>query len=85
MSEDRDPVAIAGLAGTMVLFHPNMLHASGHNLSPHNRWAVYTLYNRIADEQVAVDNPRPEWAVGVKFDPVRLGDDELLPHRSKAA
>ena len=85
MAEHGDPVAITGGAGTMVLFHPNLLHASGHNLSRSSRWAVYTVYNRIANKQVAVESPRPEWAVGLKFDRVDMSDDELLPSRSRAA
>ena len=85
MAEHGDPVAITGDPGTMVLFHPNLLHASGHNLSRSSRWAVYTVYNRISNRQVAVDQPRPEWAVALQFDRVELSDDELLPRHSRAA
>lgn len=85
MMKSADPVAITGAPGTSVFFHPNILHASGHNLSRHRRWHVFTVYNRISNRQTAVPNPRPEWAVATKFDRIEMTDDSLLDQRRKAA
>jgi ectoine hydroxylase len=78
MEKMGDPVSIEGRAGTLVLFHPNMLHASGHNLSRHSRWHIFTVFNRISNKQRPVDKPRAEWAVDRQFNRVELTDDHLL-------
>jgi ectoine hydroxylase len=78
MQEMRDPVPIEGRPGTLVLFHPNLLHASGHNLSRHSRWHVYAVFNRISNKHRNVEKPRPEWAVDREFRRVELTDDNLL-------
>src|SRR2546422_6734600 len=41
-SEKTPP--IVGSAGTPVLFHCNLLHASGHNLSAEDRWHIYISF-----------------------------------------
>jgi ectoine hydroxylase len=66
-----------GPAGSMILFHGCLLHASGSNLSPWNRVAVYLSLN-------AVDNhirrhKRPEYICHRDFTPIEtLPDDCLL-------
>ena len=66
-----------GPAGSMILFHGCLLHASGSNLSPWNRVAVYLSLN-------AVDNhirrhKRPEYIAHRDFTPIScLPDDCLL-------
>jgi ectoine hydroxylase len=66
-----------GPAGSMILFHGCLLHASGSNLSPFNRVAVYLSLN-------AVDNhirrhKRPEYICHRDFTPIEtLPDDCLL-------
>ena len=66
-----------GPAGSMIMFHGCLLHASGSNLSPFNRVAVYLSLN-------AVDNhirrhKRPEYICHRDFTPiVSLPDDCLL-------
>ena len=66
-----------GPAGSMILFHGCLLHASGSNLSPWNRVAVYLSLN-------AVDNhirrhKRPEYIAHRDFTPIEtLPDDCLL-------
>src|SRR5687768_1549522 len=41
LKSSPEPVAVTGRAGTCVLFHCNVLHASGHNLSADDRWHIY--------------------------------------------
>ena len=66
-----------GPAGSMILFHGCLLHASGSNLSPFNRVSVYLSLN-------AVDNhirrhKRPEYIAHRDFTPIAcLPDDCLL-------
>jgi ectoine hydroxylase len=70
-------VSPTGPAGSMILFHGCLLHASGSNLSPFNRVAVYLSLN-------AVDNhirrhKRPEYIAHRDFTPIAcLPDDCLL-------
>jgi ectoine hydroxylase len=70
-------VSPLGPAGSMILFHGCLVHASGSNLSPWNRVAVYLSL-------CAVDNhirrfKRPEYIAHRDFTPIRcLPDDCLL-------
>lgn len=80
-----EPVPISGKPGTHVFFHPNIFHASGHNLSRHPRWHIYTVYNRISNSQRPMPKPRAEWAVARKFTRVELTDDNLLGQQLVAA
>ena len=65
-----------GPAGSMILFHGCLLHASGSNLSPFNRVSVYLSLN-------AVDNhirrhKRPEYIAHRDFTPIELLPDDCL-------
>ncbi|MGB8265461.1 MAG: phytanoyl-CoA dioxygenase family protein [Candidatus Velthaea sp.] len=73
---------ITGGPGTGVLFHCNIVHASGHNLSPNDRWHVYAAYNPCANRPNPIPaNPRAEWVVSTNYAPLELlaGDDILEP------
>src|SRR3712207_6180833 len=67
-----------GPPGTVVFFHCNILHASGHNLSRHDRWAVYYVYNRVANRPADVPNPRPDYVRSTNWAPLPLGSDDIL-------
>jgi ectoine hydroxylase len=71
-------VPITGKPGTVVFFHPNILHASGHNLSRHNRWAIYIVYNPVANRPNDVPNPRPDYVRSTNFAPLVAGTDDIL-------
>ena len=43
----RRPASPKGPAGSMILFHGCLIHASGSNLSPFNRVAVYLSLNAV--------------------------------------
>lgn len=47
------PIAISGKKGTVVFFHSNLIHGSGHNMSGYDRRQLYIVYN-------PVDNKPPE-------------------------
>lgn len=72
MGELGDGVPIVGEPGTVVIFHPNIVHGSGHNMSPRARWQMYFVYNRLANKPAQVDNPRPEYVCSRLFDPVSV-------------
>lgn len=85
MERSPEPVPITGKPGTVVFFHPNILHASGHNLSRHNRWAIYVVYNPVSNRPAAVPDPRPDYVRSTNFAPLVAGDDDILrAHRAAA-
>jgi ectoine hydroxylase-related dioxygenase (phytanoyl-CoA dioxygenase family) len=67
---------VTGRAGTCVLFHCNVLHASGHNLSADDRWHIYVSCNTVANKPQLGDNPRPAWVVSRNWKALPIEDDE---------
>jgi ectoine hydroxylase len=61
---------VTGEAGDALFFHCNLLHASGHNLSPLPRKTYIIAYNAVTNRPRAVENPRPDWVVSRRFEPV---------------
>ena len=78
MAESPEPVAIKGKPGTVVFFHCEILHASGHNLSRHDRWAIYYVFNPVSNQCRPVDNPRPDYVRSVNTAALKLGSDDIL-------
>src|SRR5690554_1627174 len=74
MGEYGDPVAIVGEPGTVVIFHPNIVHGSGHNMSPRARWQMYFVYNRRDNRPAEVETPRPDYVCSRLFEPVVASD-----------
>lgn len=70
-----EPVPITGKAGSAAIFHCNLLHASGHNLSPRDRWQAYFCFNRCANRPADVANPRPSYVRSRHWEPMALADD----------
>jgi ectoine hydroxylase len=85
MERCGDPVAITGKPGTVVLFHPNLVHGSGHNMSRYSRWHIYTVYNPVANRPPVRQNARPEWVVARDVTPLRMGSDDGMVGVSQAA
>ena len=76
LKSSPEPVAVTGRAGTCVLFHCNVLHASGHNLSADDRWHIYVSCNTVANKPQLGDNPRPDWVVSRNWNPLPIEDDQ---------
>jgi ectoine hydroxylase len=77
-------VAPKGPAGSILMFHGNLVHASGSNLSPWSRWIVYLSLNRC--DNAIRRFKRPTWIANRDFTPIEpLPDDCLLRHRQAAA
>jgi len=72
----KPPVPIIGPAGTAVLFHCNLLHASGHNLSAEDRWHIYISFNSCANAPRFGPDSRPDWVVSRNTQPLRIENDE---------
>jgi len=70
------------------MFHGNLVHASGSNLTPLSRWIVYLSLNRC--DNAIRRFSRANWIANRDFTPIELaGDDALLAyartHRRPAA
>ena len=79
LKSSPEPVAVTGRAGTCVLFHCNVLHASGHNLSADDRWHIYVSCNTVANKPQLGPEPRPDWVVSRNWNALPLeGDDGVL-------
>jgi len=61
---------ITGEPGDVLFFHCNLLHGSGHNMSPLPRKTIIIAYNELNNKPRSVEKPRPDWAVARQFEPV---------------
>ena len=59
----RGLVAPKGRAGSVLLFHPDIVHASAPNMSPRDRMLIIVTYNAATNRLREVAAPRPEWLV----------------------
>ena len=75
LQQSEKPVPIVGPAGTAVLFHCNLLHASGHNLSAEDRWHIYISFNACANAPQFGPNSRPDWVVSRNTRPLPVEND----------
>ncbi|MGQ0676904.1 MAG: phytanoyl-CoA dioxygenase family protein [Rhodospirillales bacterium] len=69
-------VAHKGPPGSMLLFHGNLVHASGSNLTPWSRWIVYLSLNRC--DNAIRRFKRPTWIANRDFAPIELLADDCL-------
>ncbi|MBF6615774.1 MAG: phytanoyl-CoA dioxygenase family protein [Candidimonas sp.] len=69
-------VAPKGPAGSMILFHSCLVHASGSNLSPFNRVAVYLSLCAVSNHIRRFK--RPEYIAHRDFSPIELLPDDCL-------
>ena len=73
-----DPIPVTGAPGTAAIFHCNNLHASGHNLSAHDRCQMYFCYNRVANHPKEVENPRPDYVRSQNWQPMTLEPEDAI-------
>src|SRR6266566_2933191 len=69
-------VAPKGPAGSALLFHGNLVHASGSNLTPWSRWIVYLSLNRC--DNAIRRFKRPTWIANRDFTPIEMLPDDCL-------
>ena len=76
-------VAPLGPAGSVILFHGNLVHASPPNISPWERVIVYLSLCHVDNHIRAFK--RPEWIAHRDFEPIRVGADDCLTQTSNDA
>jgi ectoine hydroxylase len=64
---------ITGEPGDVLFFDCNLVHGSGHNMSPLPRNTYIIAYNALDNRPRPVENPRPDWVVSRSFDVVPCG------------
>ncbi len=69
-------VAPKGPPGSALLFHGNLVHASGSNLTPWSRWIVYLSLNRC--DNAIRRFKRPTWIANHDFTPIEMRPDDCL-------
>ncbi len=62
---------LEGRAGTTILFHPNLFHASNGNISPFNRDTVILTYNSVNNLPLRKGN-RPDFVCSTDYRPLRV-------------
>lgn len=67
-----------GEAGSVVLFHPEIVHGSASNMSPFDRRLLIVTYNDVHNEPGPLSMPRPEYLVGRDTDALEIADGPLL-------
>ena len=77
-------VAPKGPAGSVLMFHGNLVHASGSNLTPWSRWIVYLSVNRC--DNAIRRLKRPTWIANHDFTPIEMvADGALLDYARRRA
>jgi len=74
--EEGGIVAPKGAPGSALLFHGNLVHASGSNLTPWSRWIVYLSLNRC--DNAIRRFKRPGWIANRDFTPLAALPDDCL-------
>jgi len=67
-----------GGAGSVLFFHPNVVHGSVSNLSPFDRVLVITTYNHVDNVPEQMDTARPEFLVGRDTTPLAPVADDVF-------
>jgi ectoine hydroxylase len=78
LAEKYGMVAPKGPAGSVLIFHSNLAHASASNISPFDRVVVFITFNSVCNKPVDVDNPRPEFLASRDNRPVEAIADRRL-------
>jgi len=76
-------VAPKGPPGSVLMFHGNLVHASGSNLTPWSRWILYLSLNRC--DNAIRRFKRPTWIANRDFTPIDMLPDDCLRVQRAAA
>src|SRR5499425_1261483 len=75
-------VAPTGKAGGMLMFHGNLVHGSGGNITPYPRKIVYLTLNAVSNY---IRTPtRPDYIAHRDFTPIQTVDDDALIRLARA-
>lgn len=67
----RRPIAPKGPAGSLLFFHPNVVHGSASNISPYDRAVLLVTYNSVANLPTGLPTVRPDFLCGRDFAPMQ--------------
>jgi ectoine hydroxylase len=81
--EEGGIVAPKGPAGSVLMFHGCLVHASGSNLTPWSRWIVYLSLNRC--DNAIRRFKRPHWIANRDFTPIEMLPDDCLTRAARPA
>jgi ectoine hydroxylase len=79
--EEGGITAPKGPPGSVLMFHGNLVHASGSNLSPWSRWILYLSLNRC--DNAIRRFKRPTWIANRDFTPIEMLADDCLSGDAK--
>lgn len=82
LTADAGMVSPKGPAGSVLFFHPNLLHASVRNMSPGRRAMAIFVYNAVGNAPRPVDTPRPAFLAEPDVRPLRPGTADLIGESS---
>jgi ectoine hydroxylase-related dioxygenase (phytanoyl-CoA dioxygenase family) len=71
-------VAPKGPRGSVLFFHPNIVHASSPNLSPYDRPIAIITYNSVKNVPPPVERPRPDFLASRDCRPIVALEDEAM-------
>jgi ectoine hydroxylase len=74
----RSIMSVKGRAGLAVFFDGNLLHASTHNLSTHDRVSAFVTYNSVENTLHRIANPRPQFLASHDFTRITPVEDSAL-------
>ena len=75
-------VAPTGKAGSVLMFHGNLVHASPPNITPYPRKIVYLTLCAVSNHITKFT--RPEWVAHRDFAPIKPADDDALIEYARA-
>ncbi len=84
MDELPAPVPLTGRAGMCAIFHCNIIHGSGQNLSQKDRWQVYFAYNPSDNAPPQLAHDRPDYMKSRNTRPLALVPDDALLEAARA-
>lgn len=85
VAAERGLVAPKGPPGSLLLLDPNLVHASGTNISPDDRYLCLLTYSHIDNLPQRREHQRPEFLVSRDFSPLSpLPVSDLLTLRTTA-
>lgn len=70
IATDENLYLAKGEVGTVLYFHPNLIHASNTNLSPFNRRLLIITYNTTSNAPVINSHSRPNFLVNYDSSPI---------------
>jgi hypothetical protein len=77
--QEHGIVAPKGAAGSVLLFHPDIVHGSAPNMSPRDRSLALITYNSVENVPVPGPSPRPEFLCARDHTPLTPLVEEPLP------